>query len=154
MRGATTLVVAGFLLTVPSTQAQDPNVYFGNLHSHTSFSDGSGTPQEAYTRARGVAHLDFFALTEHNHAQAEEGATPDRKDGLLIANDHTLYEGPRDDAVIPAAGRFNQDGQFVALYGEEFSSISKGNHINVFDVPKVIDVPNGSFDQLLQWIGQ
>ena len=49
MRGATTLVVAGFLLTVPSTQAQDPNVYFGNLHSHTSFSDGSGTPQEAYT---------------------------------------------------------------------------------------------------------
>ena len=49
-----------------------------------------------------------------------------------------------------------QDGQFVALYGQEFSSISSGNHVNVFDVPHVIDdnaVPNGDYAALLNtWL--
>ena len=60
----------------------DFNVYFGNLHSHTSYSDGSGTPDEAYRHARS-AGLDFLAITEHNHKSAESGAK-DRRDGLLI----------------------------------------------------------------------
>src|SRR6185437_3010008 len=41
-------------------------------------------------------------------------------------------------------------------YGQEFSSISKGNHMNVFDVPDVIDdraVPNGNFAALINdWL--
>jgi len=32
------------------------------LHTHTAFCDGSGTPGQAYTRAREKG-LDFFALT-------------------------------------------------------------------------------------------
>ena len=46
--------------------------YFGNLRAHTSYSGGSGTPNEAYTRAKN--HLDFLAITEHNHEAAELGA--------------------------------------------------------------------------------
>jgi hypothetical protein len=37
--------------------------YFGLLHSHTSYSDGMGTPDEAYKYAK-EAELDFFALKE------------------------------------------------------------------------------------------
>lgn len=59
------------LLIVPGcTSAQEPQVFFGNLHSHTSFSDGSATPEVAYTHARDVAGLDFLAITEHNHRRA------------------------------------------------------------------------------------
>jgi hypothetical protein len=36
------------------------NVYFGQFHSHTSVSDGKGTPSEAYQYARDTAGLDFF----------------------------------------------------------------------------------------------
>ncbi len=132
--------------------AQSLKVFFGNLHSHTSYSDGSGTPDDAYRHAREVAHLDFLAITEHNHLQAENGAG-ERKDGILIAKDHSLYVGPQPEALIPEAKKWTEDGKFVAIYGQEFSAISKGNHANVFDVPRVIDVPNGRFDLLVNnWI--
>jgi len=125
------------------------NVYFGNLHSHTSYSDGSGTPDDAYRHAQ-TAGLDFLAITEHNHKSAESGAQ-DRRDGLLIATDPSLYAGS-DRSLLTAAARWSSDGRFIALYGQEFSSISSGNHVNVFDVPKVIQAGNGQFDELLNWL--
>jgi hypothetical protein len=33
------------LAFLPESAAQALNVYFGNLHSHTAYSDGTGTPQ-------------------------------------------------------------------------------------------------------------
>ena len=51
-------------------QPQPLNAFFGNLHSHTSYSDGSGSPAEAYAHARDEAKRHFLALTEHNHAEA------------------------------------------------------------------------------------
>lgn len=65
--------VAGILPLARAAAASRPtaqaniNVYFGNLHSHTAVSDGSGTPAEVYENARDIAGLDFLALTEHNH---------------------------------------------------------------------------------------
>ena len=57
------------LLSVIGIQAQTSiggfNVYYVYLHNHTSVSDGTGTPAQAYTYARDVAHLDFFGLAEH-----------------------------------------------------------------------------------------
>ena len=139
-----------FVLTF-SLRAQD-QVFFGNLHSHTSYSDGSGKPAAAYKHARDVAHVDFLAITEHNHAQAEQGATPDRQDGILIAKNHDLYSGSSSSSLISAAHAANKDGSFVAIYGQEFSSISSGNHVNVFEIPDVITVPNGAFDQLVSML--
>lgn len=115
------------------------NFYFGNLHSHTSYSDGSGTPEEAYKFARDTGGLDFLAITEHNHASAESSAG-ERRDGLLIATDHSLYE-----KLKTAANNINESGKFVAIYGQEFSSISKGNHSNVFMAKKVIETANGDY---------
>ena len=129
------------------------NVYFGNLHSHTSYSDGSGTPSDAYKYARSTAQIDFLAITEHNHKDAERGAALDRRDGILIAKDHSLYNGKSSTSLMSAARTNTVNGKFVALYGQEFSSISRGNHINVFDVDSVIDVPNGEFGQLVRkWL--
>ena len=45
--------------------------------------------------------------------------------------------------------------QFVALYGQEYSTNSDGNHVNVFDIGEVIDedvVPNKRFDLFYPWI--
>jgi hypothetical protein len=118
------------------------SVFFGSLHSHTGLSDGMGTPSEAYTRARDVAHLDFLAITEHNHADAGD-----------IANNHALYTGPGSLSLIPTANSFTEEGVFIAFYGQEFSSISKGNHVNVIDAPAVIDVANGDFRALIEdWL--
>ena len=152
---STLLRMCALLLMHGGAEAQCDRVFFGILHSHTAYSDGSGTPEQAYTRARDVAGLDFMAITEHNHKAAESGAG-ERADGQLIATDHALYEGPQEQGLIPTARRFNEDGRFVALYGQEFSSISKGNHVNVYEIDQVIpesSVPNGAFDKLLEFLG-
>ena len=41
--------------------------YFGDLHNHTSYSDGSLTPTEAFAHGK-AAGFDFMALTDHSYA--------------------------------------------------------------------------------------
>ena len=144
------LIVATLLFWSALAAAQ--SVYFGNLHSHTSYSDGSGTPAEAYAMAR-AAGLDFFAITEHNHRHAEDGAKS-RKDGKLIATNPQLYSGA-PSSLIETANRLNKPGEFVTLYGQEISTISSGNHMNLFQVGEVVDdtiVHSGNVPELLSWM--
>jgi hypothetical protein len=121
-------------------------VFFGNLHSHTSYSDGSGTPREAFEYARRTAGIHFLALTEHNHAEALG------EDRIGIATNPALYKGAGSDSLISTARSLTVDGQFIALYGQEFSTISSGNHVNIFDIGEVINVQKGRFDLLLNFL--
>lgn len=127
------------------------SVYFGNLHSHTSYSDGSGTPADAYAMAK-AAGLDFFAITEHNHSTAD--GKGERHDGRLIATQPQLYRG-LSTSLVETANRLNKTNEFVTLYGQEVSTISSGNHMNVFQVGDVVSetaVPNGDVPALINWI--
>lgn len=142
------LFAAAFL----SSPAWGQSVFHGNLHAHTSYSDGSGTPDEAFAMARANG-LDFLAITEHNHG-AGDGKGP-RKDNLLIGKQPNLYAG-QAGSLVEAADRLNAPDSFVTIYGQEVSTISKGNHINIFDVASVVDdhaVPNGDVPALINWIG-
>jgi len=104
-------------------------VYYGDLHSHTGYSDGKGTPREAYQMARANG-LDFLASTDH----AE----------LLTQNewDDTFYQ----------ARRASVDDVFVALRGFEWSSgafdtPSRG-HLNVFNTRDFVGVTDPDYDSL------
>jgi very-short-patch-repair endonuclease len=93
-----------------TTQAEPPmHVYHGDLHNHTSYSDGSLTPYDAFTRAV-AAGLDFLAVTDHSYAI--------------------------DDAewadTLTRANAFTRDGAFVALRGFEYTQGAEG-HINVYN---------------------
>ncbi len=45
------------------------NIYFGQLHSHTNYSDGAGTPKDAFEYASTkVDDLDFLAITDHSNS--------------------------------------------------------------------------------------
>lgn len=134
-----------------------PRIFFGSLHSHTSYSDGSGTPADAFASARDQGGMDFLAVTEHNHSAAEFGITSGdpRRDGILIATQPNLYNGTDPASLLSAARSFTADDNFVALAGQEFSTISSGNHLNVFDVGEVIDVANGDYAALYDgWLPQ
>lgn len=140
--------------------------YYGLLHAHTMICDGSGTPEEAYIMARN-AGLHFFAITPHNHIEAESGAK-ERKDGVLIAKDNKLYNGtapvtvtrkwrvngaPYSETItlkpLLMAAQAQTNKNFVALYGQEYSTISSGNHVNVLGVKTVLKSGNGNYRQLL-----
>lgn len=142
------LILLGSLLCAAAAQAQVENVRFGNLHAHSSYSDGLGTPEEAFQMAC-EAGLDFFAVTEHNHAAGD--GKGERRDGLMIATQPELYKGTAS-SLVESANRLNGPGDCVTIYGQEFSTISSGNHANIFDVDKVIDAPNGDFAILLEWL--
>jgi hypothetical protein len=46
--------------------AGEYRLYWGDVHTHTSLSDGKGTPEQVLTYARDVAHLDFVILSDHD----------------------------------------------------------------------------------------
>lgn len=103
--------------------------YVGNLHSHTSYSDGVQTPAQAYAYSRSSAPtpLDFLAVTEHNHNGA----------GMLLGN----YAPLRNEAAAA-----NDDGNFVAISGQEWGIISTGGHANVFESPVLFGWEPGNHD--------
>lgn len=143
--------------SVAAPLSSQPRIFFGNLHAHTSYSDGSGTPSNAFAQARDQGRLDFLAVTEHNHNKAEQGigAGDARKDGIMIATQPALYNGADAASLTSAARSFTVADKFVAIAGQEFSTISSGNHANVFDVGTVIDVASGDFKTLYDtWLPQ
>lgn len=99
--------------------------YRGVLHSHTGYSDGTGTPAEAFPYARDTAQLDFLAVTDHNEQLPIPYPT--------IAKWVLCWQ---------AANAANADGAFVAVCGLEYGSgyiFTPGpestGHNNVFFTP-------------------
>lgn len=103
--------------------------YYGNLHSHTSYSDGVQTPAQAYAYARTGAPtaLDFLAVTDHNHTGA----------GMSYGN-YALG--------LAEAASANADGDFVAIWGQEWGIIATGGHANVFESPALFGWESGQYD--------
>ncbi|MFN0152308.1 MAG: CehA/McbA family metallohydrolase [bacterium] len=104
------------------------NVYFGNLHAHTGYSDGQLTPADAYSFARNTAPtpLDFLAVTDHNHAGA----------GMSL---------PNYSLGLAQAAAANDDGNFVAIYGQEWGFASNG-HVNILEAPVLFGWEAGNYD--------
>lgn len=99
------------------------NFYFGNLHSHSSYSDGNKDdntkkPEDDYAFAKTAMNLDFLGISEHNHTQA----------GMSIANWQ-----PGIDAAKKAT-----TSNFVALHGMEWGVISGGGHVIVYGIDSLI----------------
>ena len=103
---------------------EEYNIYFGQLHSHTAYSDGAGTCDEAFNHAANeVENLDFLAVTDHSNsfdndtsATITDGsASGEWKEGHELADKYTS-----DD--------------FVGLYGYEMTwSGGAPGHMNTFN---------------------
>ncbi len=102
------VAVAVALATVISPTVTQADVYFGSLHGHTQYSDGQGTPAQAF--AWGRQYFDFFAVTDH---------------GEMLTSAEWKEIGRQAD-------RANRNGRFVALRGFEYSNPLQG-HACVWD---------------------
>ena len=93
--------------------------YFGDLHAHTNYSDGKGTPWRAFREARD-AGADFFATTDHVHY-------PYGPTGLTTE----LWAD-----TLEAADALTVEGEFVAMAGYELWLPETGE-LNVFNTDEV-----------------
>lgn len=103
--------------------------YFGQLHSHTAEnSDGYGTLAEAYSHARDVAKLDFFAVTDHSNSF--DSANADDKAGTYNLGDYNKDNIQWQNGQNAAANARTQE--FISIYGYEMTWSNGPGHINTF----------------------
>jgi hypothetical protein len=95
------------------------NLYFGDLHTHTGYSDGVGTPWDAYAAAI-AAGADFLATTEHDS--------------------YGFWLSPEEWQDNLAAAEFYTSRSFVAMAGYEYWIAGSGE-INVFNTRDFPPVP-------------
>lgn len=129
------VVLFCILLFSDLTSLAQYNFYYGNIHSHTDYSDGNkdslvsgvSSPGGSFAYAKNSYHIDFWGISEHNHFNANNNP------GML------LY---RYAAGLYQADTSNQNGNFVAMYGIEFGTISTGGHLLTYGVPGLIGWEN------------
>jgi hypothetical protein len=130
------LLMAGILLLLASGAVAQPNiggynVYYGNLHNHSSISDGVNTPDAAYNYARNTGKLDFFSLSDHS--------------GSIDATEWA--------AMKTAADKYNSAGVFTAFWGFEWTENYLG-HVAVINPTNYITTasPYNTFEGLCTWL--
>lgn len=107
------------------------NYYFGNLHAHSSYSDGNADnttkiPADDYAYAKTALCMDFLGISEHNHATA----------GMSITN----WQPGRTQAAAATTSAF------VGMYGMEWGVISGGGHVIVYGMDSLVGWEAGNYD--------
>ncbi len=98
------------------------NIYFGQLHSHTSYSDGAGTCKDAYDHAKTVPNLDFLAVTDHSNSF-------DNDTNASISDGSMSSEWTEGNALAKS----ETTDDFVGLFGYEMTWSNGLGHINTFN---------------------
>ncbi len=109
------------------------NFYFANIHAHTGFSDGRGTPAEAYSYAK--KYVNVQGLTDHAYYFRQ---TVNGMDKLFLTKS--------------TAQQITENGKFVALWGFEWTG--GVGHINVYGTEKWTDRNESDLKALYKWIVQ
>ena len=114
------------------------NIYFGDNHTHTWYSDGNADQNPTtYTTpvARSItwarnnrSSFDFLGISDHNHNESLNMTLAYWRSGFREA-----------DSV-------NQDGNFVGFYGQEWGTISTGGHVLVYGTNKLFGWNPGLYD--------
>ena len=128
---ASQLLTDGDVLAEAAKAAYKP--YYGIQHTHVAENgdDGQGTLAEAYAFARDRAKMDFLGVSSHSYMITDQG-----------------YAAMRE-----AAKQVTQDGSFVAILSQEWSSISKGGHINIFEANERCPLANGAWNDFYdRWL--
>lgn len=95
-------------------------VFWGEIHTHTSFSDGKRTPEEQVAIAR--THLDFWAVADHavviTAAQDAAGTKPES------TMKRVRQYWSRTQRVM---AKHNEPGKFVTFLAYEVSTTKEGD---------------------------
>lgn len=126
-RFAAVMVLVVFAGQYTAARAEGPaaadeawNIYFGDIHQHSTFSDGDVEPEALLRKVRESGVVDFMALSDHSQ----------------------YFDSPEDwkaskqwAELKRLADQYNEDGKFVAMAAFEWSKNSQAGgsgHMNTF----------------------
>ena len=121
-------------------------LYFGQLHSHTQYSDGSGTLESALKYVADLpasANVDFVAFTDHSNYFDKTGEV-NPEEALYDMSKATAYSQDRWASYKNAVEAFNTEkaGSMVAIAGFEMTWSGGPGHINTFNTPGIVSRNN------------
>lgn len=127
--------------------------YFGQLHSHTEYSDGAGSLAEAYQYAMTANNVDYLIVTDHsNYFDTSSTATVSsyyNLSSLEKSGGRTKWENARATAEEYNA----KSTDFVAAYGYEMTWSSGPGHTNTFNTYGVVSRNNRQLNDKLGYAG-
>ncbi len=120
-------------------------LHFGQLHSHTTYSDGSGTLDSALEYVKNLpasANVDFVAFTDHsNYFDDKNAANPEG--ALYDTSLATAASMEKWNAYTGAARNFNaQQDLVIAVPGYEMTWSGGPGHMNTFNTPGIVSRNN------------
>ena len=120
--------------------------YFGQLHSHTQYSDGAGSLDSALAYVKALpdnANVDFVAFTDHSNYFDKSGAA-NPEGALYDMTKATEYSQQTWKSYKDAVAAFNAEnaGSMVAIAGFEMTWSGGPGHINTFNTPGIVSRNN------------
>ena len=120
--------------------------YFGQLHSHTQYSDGAGSLENALAYIKALpdsANVDFVAFTDHSNYFDKSGAA-NPEGALYDMTKATEYSQQTWKSYKDAVAAFNAEnaGSMVAIAGFEMTWSGGPGHINTFNTPGIVSRNN------------
>ncbi len=120
-------------------------LYFGQLHSHTTYSDGSGTLDAALDYVKNLpdsANVDFVAFTDHSNYFDQSGSA--NPEGALydmsLASESSRNLWNTYKSTVAAFNASQSD--VVAIAGFEMTWSGGPGHINTFNTPGIVSRNN------------
>ena len=143
-----------WFFTVGQAQYQ---LYFGQLHSHTQYSDGAGSLDAALDYVKNLpesANVQFVAFTDHsNYFDTTGAANPEG--ALYDMSLATPYSQETWNSYRSAVAAFNEAnaGPLVALAGFEMTWSGGPGHINTFNTPGIVSRNNTTLNNKTDYAG-
>lgn len=101
------------------------NIYFGQIHSHTSISDGAGSLKDAYEHAKKVDNLDYIIVTDHSNSIDNEKESMITKNVDKSENDEWSY--------AHKLAKESSTDDFTCAYGYEMTWSNGLGHMNTYN---------------------
>ena len=132
-------------------------LYFGQLHSHTQYSDGAGSLESALSYVKNLpdsANVQFVAFTDHSNYFDKSGAA-NPEGALYDMSLATPYSQETWNSYRSAVAAFNEAnaGSLVALAGFEMTWSGGPGHINTFNTPGIVSRNNSTLNNKTDYAG-
>ena len=121
--------------------------YFGQLHSHTQYSDGAGSLESALAYIKALpdnANVDFVAFTDHsNYFDSKNNPNVEAAlyDMSLVKDSDPSHSWATYKNTVAAFNAANV-GKMVAIAGFEMTWSGGPGHINTFNTPGIVSRNN------------